>query len=280
MERLVPQSMRRYISSKSEEELYNLLKTTINDKSYWTNIDNSDLKEMKKPESPTYLELIGKTFDELSYSNLIAYYLRNSSKGFYKLLDESFINFKSSDSISSDPKKDEYSITREKTIKCNFPDSSSNNSKNNKSLSGRVDIYIEGKYKNKEFLILIENKIKSGIEKVRNENVTQLDLYNKFVQDKVEKNSSLFCSLVLLVPDYYASTHPEFDQSKIPDGFEVVYYSDLFDFFERNSGFFEKAPYFNDFLRCLKRQTESEGQAMYNIMKERFMHKIIQASKE
>ena len=71
MDRLVPQSMRRYISSKSEKELYDLLSKIISEESCWKNIDDNDLKKMKAPEDPTYLELAGKTFDELSYLSLI-----------------------------------------------------------------------------------------------------------------------------------------------------------------------------------------------------------------
>ena len=280
MGQLVPQSMRRYISSKSENKLYCLLDEIISEESCWKNIDDNDLKEMKAPEDPTYPELIGKTFDELSYSNLIAYYLKYNSNVYYRFLNEPKINFKYSDSTPTILGNNEYSITREKTIKCEYEVNNVNGSKDSKSLSGRVDIYIEGRYKDKEFLILIENKNKSGIKGTRDEKATQLDLYSKFIQEKLEENSELACSLVLLVPDYYESTHPEFSQSKNRDYFEVVCYSDLYDFFERNSAEYKEAPYFEDFKRCLNRQTESEGQAIYNIMKDRFIYRIIQVSKE
>ena len=45
MDRLVPQSMRRYISSKSEKELYDLLSKIISEESCWKNIDDNDLKK-------------------------------------------------------------------------------------------------------------------------------------------------------------------------------------------------------------------------------------------
>lgn len=283
MDRLVPQSMRRYISSKSEKELYDLLSKIISEESCWKNIDDNDLKKMKAPEDPTYLELAGKTFDELSYSNLIAYYLKYSPKGFYEFFKEFFADsddsaFAADNTEENEHSKISYSVTRERYINCD-------SDKGSKSLRGRADIWIEGRYKNKKFLILIENKIKSGIKGTSDENVTQLDLYKQAIEKELKNSPNLLYCLVLLVPDYYESTHPEFKKdenpySENPHSYKVIRYSELFGFFERNSTEYKEAPYFKDFKRCLKRQTESEGQATYSIMKERFIHRIIQVSEK
>ena len=141
----------------------------------------------------------------------------------------------------------------------------------NESVSGRVDICIEGKNIDTEFLIYVENKIHSAITSANNK-ASQLEIYKQAAED-----TGLPYCLVLLLPDHYKSTHPEF---KIPNGYKIMSYSELLSFFQKNKKIFEEAPYFNDFLRCLKIQTESEGQAIYNIMKERFMRRIIQVSEK
>ena len=225
--------MRRYISSNSEKELYDLLSKTISEESYWNNIDDNDLIEMKAPEDPTYLELIGKTFDELSYSNLIAYYLKYSPKGFYEFFKEFFADsddsaFAADNTEENEHSKISYSVTRERYINCD-------SDKGGKSLRGRADIWIEGRYKNKKFLILIENKIKSGIKGTSDENVTQLDLYKQAIEKELKNSPNFLYYLVLLVPDYYESTHPEFKKdenpySENPHSYKVIRYSELFGF--------------------------------------------------
>lgn len=155
--------------SKKEQAFENL-KGIIDDEDNWEN-DTIEEKteyilENYKPRAHNLIDIIHKTRDELTYSNLLAYMLIQES------LKESFCNF-FRDKYNVNLSKD-YVVTREE---------------------GNIDILIQ----DDNNIIVIENKIKSAIngwktENKNSESVTnQLHKYIHYVYGEVwDKNKSCY----------------------------------------------------------------------------------------
>lgn len=161
--------LKTYFTTKKEHAFENL-KGIIDDEDNWENVTieekTEDILENYKPRKHNLIDIIHKTRDELTYSNLLAYMLMQEP---LKASFCSFFRTKDVENLSED-----YVVARE---------------------DGNIDILIQ----DDENIIVIENKIKSDIngwktENKNSESVTnQLHKYIHYVYGEVwDKNKSCY----------------------------------------------------------------------------------------
>lgn len=132
-----------YFTSANKED-FRTLCALIDDDTIWQNEDTAPFVNNRtpNPDRYTFLTLCHKEYDELSYSNMLAYYLENNPA-----ILQDFVN-----KILGLPFKAPFSIKREYK---------------------HTDILIE----NADGAIILENKIKSGINGLSEDGRSQLDKY-------------------------------------------------------------------------------------------------------
>ena len=191
-----------------------------------------------KAKEQNILEIIGKMDDELSFSNWIVYYLRNDAKLFLKFASE-ILRL----SVSEDAQ-----ILREYK---------------------NIDIFI----KDQNHAIVIENKIKSGINGIRHDLQSgvirsQLDKYSK-IADKQDSGGRAKC--FLLLPDYsYADRElAKFDEY---GRYSVIRYSALLRFFETCECGLK---FYDEFKDALRKHASEYKKDFYEIMGERLIMIIL-----
>lgn len=144
------QSSRKYYSSKSDPKAYCALEKLLADSKLWETSNTTqplkiDLSSRSAASGPNFLEIIRKENDELVFSNLLKHYFCYSLPGFQKFTQE----------VLEIPHfGDELKVIRERD---------------------NIDLWIEGA----NHVIVIENKIKSGINGWKDSGENQLDDYYK-----------------------------------------------------------------------------------------------------
>ncbi|MBQ9682900.1 MAG: PD-(D/E)XK nuclease family protein [Neisseriaceae bacterium] len=251
IKKLAGQSLHFFFAEKGDKsEVYKVVDNLINDESKWKTenrtqkISVNEYKEnMKNNELEVddfnFLKLIKKVDDELSYSNMFQYFLSKDKKLFEKFMSE----------ILKVETQGDYSIGRE--VK-------------------NIDLLIE----DENNIIVIENKIKSGINGIRHDIYSdkiqsQLAEYYEYAKEKAkEKDKKVKC--FIFSPDYNKLDLQDYNQS---ENYIIINYSKLFEFFYKNK---INDKYYNDFLSALKIHTFKSN---YEIMLENFITQIINASK-
>ena len=239
---IIPQGMRSYFSEISDKIAYTQLKNLIEQDELWIEKNNNEKlisDGYVYNQNPTFLEIIRKENDELIFSNLFAYFFGYSHKGFQKFA----MNVLGIPDMSL-----AFDINRE-TV-------------------NNIDLWIEGK----NDIIVIENKIKSGINGVRGDDFNQLIKY-KDTAEKVAIETGKNPHYYLFTPDY-----ARFDLAKygVKDVYQVVKYSDLYNFFIKESESYIEERIFPDFIRGLKRHTLSLSELQFETMRTRLLRKINQ----
>lgn len=171
----------------------------IRDYSGWKSAKELNIKKFGYGFDQSFLTIIKKEYDELSYSNLFAYFFRNIEflKYFFTNLDIPNIN-----TIKK------VNIVREEN---------------------RIDILI----KSKDIIIVIENKIKSTINGHPKEDINgkkfkdQLVRYYEYIEDKYKKRNRYY---FIFAPDYNYVNEDNFGKSGIIEMkavWHVVRYSEI-----------------------------------------------------
>ena len=190
-----------------------------------------------------FLQLIKKEDDELSFSNMLAYYFQSNKQLFAKF-EKVVLNIKNPDT--------NFEIAREED---------------------NIDLLIRGD-KN---VIVIENKIKSKINGLKYDIEgtlvqTQLGKYHNIVENMInDKNDSSYGK-----KPYYFIFSPNYnniDTQKIKDskGYETIKYNKIHKFFEENK---INDKYFNDFVNAMYKHTKPIDNDLYEDMKQKFLAKI------
>lgn len=162
--------LKTYFKKSEKQQAFENLKKIINTPENWENDTieekTKDILENYKPQEHNLIDIIHKTRDELTYSNLLAYMLMQEP------LKKSFCEFFSKFGVENLSKN--YVVTREE---------------------GNIDILIQ----DDENIIVIENKIKSAINGWKTENknsesaTNQLHKYMHYVYGEVwDKNKSCY----------------------------------------------------------------------------------------
>lgn len=211
----------------------------------WESENTTETFENIKVEQDhsNFLQLIKKEDDELSFSNMLAYYFQNNKQLFAKF-EKEILNITEPDS--------DFEIAREEN---------------------NIDLLIKGD-KN---VIVIENKIKSKINGLKH------DIEGTIVQSQLGKYRDIVQKMISNPDDssygkktYYFIFSPNYnniDTQKIKDskGYETIKYNDIHDFFDKNK---VDDKYFNDFVNAMYKHTKPIDNDLYEDMKQNFLLKI------
>ena len=216
---------------------------------YWEEKDNSPKVDTKNIsiKSTSLLNIIKKNNDEITYSNWIAYYLKND-KG---LLKQFIIHFTNQESSFEN-----IEVIRE--------------SKNN------IDIY----YEDSQSIYVFENKIKSSINGTqKKEGITeeekefsQLEKYYTFAEKEAEESTpKKKTGYFILLPNYAYKDISKLNRYSKFEEYKIIRYSQLLDFFKATKC---NLPYYSDFLKALEYHASEYLNDLYSEMLERLQSVI------
>lgn len=241
---ILPQSMREYYSEDLDSIAYGQLKRLINDSDNWEHTNNTEKlipDGVVQNQVPSFLEIIRKEDDENIFSNLLAYFFDYSHSGFQRFAADPYLlnipNFSTS-----------FAVQRE--------------------AMNRIDLWVEGD----NDIIVIENKIKSGINGVVGNDFSQLNKYHEKAEAEAQKSQKR-THYYIFAPDY-----AKFDlkQFGLEDEYKVIRYSSIYEFFVKETMTYIADRIFPDFLRGLKRHTLSLPELQFETMRARLLRKINQ----
>lgn len=211
----------------------------------WESENTTETFENIKVEQDhsNFLQLIKKEDDELSFSNMLAYYFQNNKQLFAKF-EKEILNITEPDS--------DFEIAREEN---------------------NIDLLIRGD-KN---VIVIENKIKSKINGLKHDiegTIVQSqlgkyrDIVQKMIADPDDSSHGKKSHYFIFSPNYN-----KIDTQKIKDstGYKTIKYSCIHDFFDKNR---VDDKYFNDFVNAMYKHTKPIDNDLYEEMKQKFLLKI------
>ena len=237
---IIPQGMREYYSEAIDSRAYYQLKELIETVDFWEP-DNTTEKLYPdgavQNQSPSFLEVIRKEDDEIIFSNLIGYYLEYSHRAFQRF---------AATLLGIEGMSTYFDVYRE--------------TKNN------IDLLIESE----KDIIVIENKIKSGINGITGDDYSQLNKYYEWAEKEAKEHGKQ-SHYYLFAPDY-----AKCDLSKygLTGEYKVVRYSDLYRFFVSEADVFIADRAFPDFIRGLKRHTLTFPELQFDTMRSRLLRKI------
>ena len=263
----INESQKAFFSENDND--YNVLKDLFKsnlweDKDNFKKINVDEYLENKKNEEDhfNFLKLIHHEYYEPAFSNLFQYYFLKNKKIFKKFVKEILEIDIDVDSSDFEIKREEYNI----------------------------DILI----RDNNNIIVIENKIKSGINGVkyddygeivqnqlvkyynyaiRKEKAKKIDKDNPHYNDKNRKPH-----FFIFAPDYKHLDSSKFDQAK---KYKTINYSKIYNFYYKyikdSDKYFDK--YFKDFMNALYKHTLPVDSDLYDKMLDRFVW-AIQKSKE
>ena len=122
-------------------------------------------------------------------------------------------------------------------------------------------------------VLVIENKIKSGLNGKTDDGKNQLNKYYDFTEKYIKESGIDNAYYYLFTPNY---NDLSIDDSKIKDKFKIIYYSEIYEFFRQNAAEYLSDKYFPDFIGSLKNQTMTYSELRFSIMRSRFLEKINQ----
>ena len=238
---IIPQGMREYYSNEVDSIAYGELKKLIEDNDLWR--ENTTEKLVPdgavQNKAPSFLEVIRKEDDENIFSNLLSYFFEYSHRSFQK--------------FSADP--DLLGIADMSASFVLY-----------REIMDRVDIWIESE----KDIIVIENKIKSGINGVTGDDYSQLNKY----REKAEKEAALHnkrTHYYIFAPDY---ARLDLSQFGLRDVYKIIRYSQIYSFFVKEAETYIADRAFPDFIRGLKRHTLTYPELQFDTMRSRLLRKI------
>jgi hypothetical protein len=227
---------------------------------YWVELGENDkisLQSGYKPKNKSIFDICELQNNENCFSYALAYFMREYPKlwnEFFRYGEcRKYENLSSLEKINIDLKTP-FSVVREQ------------NTKIKNSNSGRIDLFIS----NDEHIIVIENKIKSDINKVGTDlgNSSQLDRYVKYVENLKKNRTPHY---FILTPNYNI---PEIGDEEMKKAYRVITYKDLYEFLANKDEVKEDVN-FRSFFNAMHRHThENVNDYLYNEMQEKLMHRI------
>ncbi len=242
---------RRYIHKG--DNVYDSLLSFIKDNTKWRNHKNSKLQFRDFAEQGiSILDVVGKQYEELAFSNWLAFYLNNSQ------LCKIFITeclFKNTDIVNTEDELLNGLMTpRREYLK--------------------TDLWIESK----KAIIVIENKIDSRINGTRQTKdgiLTQLDDYKSAIEKEDKEEKQPFCFIIK--PNYNQLSISEKNTDWI-----VIEYKTIHLFFDKISkhNSFKDLPYIHEFVKALEPLTKDRKIDYKDIIENRLMKKIAELRAE
>ena len=215
------QSLLMYLDDVDNQKSYDEIEKMINNKDLWEE-RITKLDSIKYNNHFNFLSLIGKEDDELSFSNMFSYLFGNYHELFKRF---------AKDVLERDI-SDNYVIKRE---------------------FHNIDLWIE----DEDDVIVIENKIKSGINGVSPRHnfsedglvQSQLSTYHEFAADYAEKhNKKVKC--FIFVPNYNKLDLSKYEGSKL---YTKIRYRDIYNYLIKQT---VDNKYYGDFLNALYKHTK------------------------
>ena len=232
-----------YFTSANKED-FRTLCALIDDDTIWQNEDTAPFVNNRtpNPDRYTFLTLCHKEYDELSYSNMLAYYFENNPA-----ILQDFVN-----KILGLPFKAPFSVKREYK---------------------HTDILIENA---DGAAIILENKIKSGINGLSEDGRNQLDKYVEEISRQYGLENTYGFVLcpnynIIKISNYKNAANQHLIARYYTKSKEnVIPYIKLFDFFDiYKENVNDK--YYEDFLKALKLHSSKSDTTLRDIMLERFL---------
>ena len=232
---------------QSEGNDYVELEKIISDPIFWNPSDEKVHLNSLEIREPSLFDICEIQNNENVFSNALAYYIVKYPDLFGKIFDFKRL----------------ISVNREVNAKVK-------DKKWSKETGGRIDLLI----KSEDSYIVIENKIKSGINRVEadKEGENQLSRYKKYTEwlEKYDRGSKMSSKLIILCPDYNIPAHPA--------DWKRITYSEVCSKLEPSVKNFNDND-FKAFYHAMKRHSNSSyGLSLYEDMKNLFNHRIMTAS--
>ena len=244
---IAPEGCRIYFSEECDAIAYKELKELISNNDFWKsgNITEKLVSDgTAYDQQPSFLEVIRKENDENVFSNLLAYYFEYSHLSFQKFAAEASL-------LNIPTMSASFTVLRE--------------SKN------RIDLWIESD----DDIVVIENKIKSGINGITTSDYSQLNKYYEFAE-KEAKQCGKKTHYYIFAPDYASFDLSQFKLKDInmENIYKVIHYSDIYNFFIKETATYIADRAFPDFVRGLKRHTLTMPELQFETMQSRLLKKI------
>ena len=229
------------------------------------NLDKKGAQKENKDETITLFDICKIQDNEVCFTNALAYFIKQEK---YKKLWQDFFGIKS-DIVDVHTEKDA-------TIK-DIIIGKKVHAEEQYNTGGFIDIFI----KCSDELILIENKIKSDINKKASDlsngqDITQLDRYLNFANWELNKRDDdkyENVKAIILMPDYNEPTI----SAKMKDHWTPIKYSELYKHLEDNQQVFANDINFRQFFKALERHTHKNvNDYLYHEMQEKFFNRIKQ----
>lgn len=238
VEKINNQSQKLYITKDNEN--YQKLEDIINTKELWEDRPVSQVDTSKYNKTPkSFLSIIKKENDELVNSNLLAYFLE-TNETFWSDFVENVLKIDIEKIKKSKPK-----IFRE-TI-------------------ANIDLFIEvGGY-----TIVIENKIKSGINGKKDTGYSQLEKYvvesEKYVKSDKGDIKKIF--FYILRPNY---NNENYENLKSSDKYKEIKYSEIYEIIKNC----KKDLYLEEFKKVVEKHSKEYNNELFEVMNEGFIKQI------
>ena len=233
---------RTYIAEDSED--HKTIKEMLASCNNW-----NDLQKMSSDydysDDTTYLDICGRSYDEVAYSNAIGYMMEVHPElaGFWF--------------------GDGYKVDKDIMVKREW------SPKGEKTKRGRADLFIYSE-KNKSACV-IENKLLANLGNFEDNDGphSQLEIYEDYMKNFAEEHKPLKnCHHILLLPDY----HPLKDQ-ELKDNWTVKFYSQFRDYVLKHI-INHRDPFYKEFIKTLKRHTTPKNDGEKNDMMRKFAIRI------
>jgi len=226
---------------------YSILNKIIKNDELWEKENTTEKinpTQFEKDENDNFLKIIRKEYDEVIFSNLFSHYFLQNPEVFVQFCREILC-------VEIDKN---YTIERE--------------------TQKNIDLLIQ----DKNNVIVIENKIKSGINGIRHdiysdEIQSQLSKYHEYASNLAKKdNRKVKCFI-------FSPNYNKIDTSKFKVGKEYknIEYSEIHSFFVKYSNEFDR--YFYDFVKALYKHTFDVNNELSEEMRRRFSRKILEKIK-
>ena len=243
IERINNQSQKLYIEPDNVN--HKTLEGIIQNSDFWEKDEVGKVNLTENDEnSESFLSIIKKENDELVNSNLLAYFIK-IDKTFWSDFAEKVLKITDENIIKSTPK-----ITRESV--------------------GNIDLFIEVG----QCVIVIENKIKSGISGKRDNGYSQLEKYIEKAKEHFNDPKKNVTSppnrefkFYILRPNYNNEDYTNFDKE---NRYTEIKYSEIYKVIENRN----LDSHFDEFKRVVKKHSAEYDNELFEIMNERFIEQI------
>lgn len=281
-------SLKQYIYPSTENDDYRKLMDLINDKSCWEDKCVQNVKDgleilkdcIDVNRNITLFDICLIQNDENKFSNALKYFMEKYPDLWRKFFRFGKCHKYDGNNISKEEYPIDIALNRKWFVKREL-DTTIRKSDDGEHIiieprnnSGRIDLFIS----DGENVVVIENKIKSGINKANNasKGKTQLDCYVKYVEHLKSNNEKLNDSYFILAPNYNI---PEIEES-LRNKYKVITYKNLYEFLN-GSKELENDDNLKAFFDAMNRHThENVNDYLYYDMMQKFVSRINEINNE